>query len=350
MARKSYFLFLFFVQIVNLSAQPNMGERRVDSIPTPREQKQETVVINDYAFLIKEDSLYNIIVDFVWRIKNAYYIGGHTNIADTTIYVKILEPETKNISMVPKIRIGDVYEMRLFRYYPYRLSHSTDYYHNYNLLFGKKIVCLQATDCLNIIFTTNNLHGLHYFRENSFPNNFSSNLQQYIQRKDMASIMFWSIIQKNNQFINRHINSSAVKACQKRKSCPYSIVDHQNIHCLPPFVVKNNHRWINNATKAFDFSDMLFNMITSPYLNMNNTTELETSITINNIDIVYFNDKYVTYRILWVSSLFLPINCCTYLSFKKHKGNMKLIGISAFQTAGYLSHYNYQPLFSFLSV
>ncbi len=328
MARKSYFLFLFLIQIIFLSAHPNIVESRLDSIPN--EQKQDTTIINDNALLIKEDSLYDITVDFVWKIKNAYYIGGHTNIADTMIYVKILEPKTKVNNKGSKIKIGDTYGMRLFRYYPYCLTHSIDYYHNYNLLFGKRVVCLQATYCLSFIFTTNSLTGLYYLTEDSLPPPF--NIQHPIQEKETVATTFFSIIQKNKQSIYQLVDFSAIKNCQKKMGCSYSIVDHQDIHCLPPFSIRKASQGLKKSIKAFDLSDMLFNKLTSPYLNHYESSVLKTSVKINNIGLVFSDDKYITYRILWVSSLFPSIMCCTFLSFKKNQEGIKLIGLSSFDS------------------
>lgn len=327
MKRKSCFLFLFLLQIVILSAHPNV-ESRLDSIPN--EQKQDTVIIKDNASLIKEDSLYDITMDFVWRIKNAYYIGGHTNIADTTIYVKILEPKTKVNSKGSKIKIGDTYGMRLFRYYPHCLTHSIDYYHNYNLLFGKRVVCLQATDCISFIFTTNYLTSLHYLNEDSFFRKTSLDKRHSIQEKETVITTFFSIIKKDKRSIKQLVDFSAIKACQKKMGCSYSIVDHQNIRCLPPFSIRKNSQGLKKSIKTFDFSDMLFNKLTTPYLSHYKSSELETSINIGNIGLVYSDDKYITYRILWGSSLFPSVMYCTFLSFKKNKEGIKLIGLSSF--------------------
>lgn len=304
--RKSLILFIFFlVQIVTSYAQ--------------------AVIINDNNHLVKENELYLITVDFLWKIKNAHYIGGHINIADTLVYIKILAPkEKRDKKSNEKIKIGNSYEMTLFRYYPYELCHEIDRYHNYNLLFGDKVVCLQATDCLNYIFTTDNLQGLYYFVLDTS----STNLKHHVQEREIAYDTFMSILKKDQQFIDKIVDVPTVISCQRKMACSFSIVDHQYIRCLPPYKLKDKFHWCEIAAKEFNLPDKLFFMVTHlASFSEFSAFEISSYVTIKSIDSVYDNGKYMTYRILWVSSLD-PYEFCTYFSFKKDKESRKLVGIS----------------------
>lgn len=326
--KKIFSSIIILLQTVFLFSQTDMKIDLFDSILNKHIPSTEKETLIDNAYLIKDDSLYLVTVDFLWRIKNAHYIGAHIHIADSTVYVKILEPITNNGICGEKIKTGESYQMRLFRYYPFQLSHEIDYYHNYNLLFGKTIVSLQATDCLDYIFTTDNLHGLSYLDNNdSLCDDLSTEVRQFVYDNGIALQSFLAIIQKDEQKIRSLVDSCAVMNRQCKMAIPYSLVEHGNVHCLPPYKLKNQKQWFREKTDCLNLSDKLFFAMTNSYFDKCFFTEIFPSITINKIEVVYYQGKFVTYRLLWSSSL-VSHSFCTYLSFKKYNNHIKLIGLS----------------------
>lgn len=329
--RNAISILFCFVQIINLAAQTDSinapSAFPIDPLAPPSKYTQ--VLIRDYAFIIDEDSTYSFTVDFIRRIKNAYYIGAHTTVLDSTIYVKIIEPLINKPNKKGIIRVGNSYKMRLIRYFPYPLSHAIDYYINYNFLFGSKIVSLQSTDCLTYIFSTDDLEGLHYINKKSRTSGrISSDPSQNFQDKKIAYKTFISIIQKDKSTTEQLVDRLAVVACAKTQARKYSIVDQQHIQCVPPFRLKTERYLFNHNTKGLNLSEKLYFMMMdacSLYCDYD-TSELPSSISIHKMDVVYYEKSYITYRFLWTSSLFRG-EFCTYLSFKKSKDEMKLVGI-----------------------
>ena len=321
-------LIVSLVEFILVAAQSNVGNQVSHSTNKTLSDVSGSI---DNTCLIMDDSLYNVTIDYLWRIKNAFYIGAHTDISDTKVHVKIIEPKVNINSTVSRIKVGNTYSMRLFRYYPYPLRHSTDYYQNYNFLFGNSIVCLQATDCLSYIFTTNNLVGLSYYSENDDSSgNNSLDLHQRTKDQEVAYKTFTSIIRKDSLSIIDLVDTSQVMANLKKMSVSFSIVDHKNIHCLPPYKLEKKPQHFNNKLKGLAFPDKLYYLITYPAVfDTISAKEFEKALVISKIDVVYHYQEYITYRILWHSTL-ASYNYCTYLSFKYWNDTYKLVGVSSF--------------------
>lgn len=325
--RKFYFILFCILIVPHLSAQIDEAKSTsvfpIDPLAPPSKYRQ--VAIRDYAFIIEENNTYSFTVDFIRRIKGAYYIGAHTIVLDSTIYVKILEPLIYEHDTNERIQVGHSYDMRLKRYFPNPLSHTIDYYVNYNFLFGRRIVSLQSTDCLSYIFSTDDLVGLHYINKNDSRHKSPTRSEQ---DDEIAYSTFLSIIRKNKYTSEQFVNRLSVVSCAKKQAKKYSLVNHKKIHCIPPFSLKTRRQNFNEDTKGLNMSEKLYYLIMDGCFNYYkyDESDLLSSISVNKLDKIYQDKLYITYRILWTTSL-IDRNFCTYLSFKRCKGNMKLIGI-----------------------
>lgn len=319
-------------EFILVAAQSSVGNQLSHSTnKTFPDVSRSRNITTDNTFLIKDDSLYNVTVDYIWKIKNAFYIEAHTDISDTIVHVKIIEPKVNNNSTMSRIKVGNTYSMRLFRYYPYPLKHSTDYYLNYNFLFGNSIVCVQATDCLSYIFTTNNLVGLSYYSKNDgYISNNSIDRYRRVKDQEVAYKTFNSIIRKDILSIIDLVDTSQVMANLKKMAISFSIVDHKHIHCLPPYRLEKKTQYYNSKLKRLSFPDKLYYLITYPAVfDTISAKEFEKALVISKIDVVYHYQDYITCRILWHSTL-TSYNYCTYLSFKYWNDTYKLVGVSSF--------------------
>ena len=325
------FFFCYFMLTIRLLAQADSSKASAvfPTDPLDCSSRYKQIFIKDYAFIIDEDSNYSFTVDFIRRIKNAYYIGAHTTVLDSTIFVKILEPRIAKPNRKGIIQVGNSYEMCLMRYYPYPLSHTIDYYINYNFLFGKRLVSMQSTDCLSYIFFTNNLEGLYYtnMESKSFVSNGSTKIQN-IHNTEIVYNIFLSIVRKDKSVTEPIVDGCAVIANAKKQADKYSLVDHRHIHCVPPFKLKTKRYKFNHDTKKLNLSEKLCYILMGAYSFRcaYDTNDIFSSITVQDINLVYDNESYVTYRLLWTSSL-IRRDFCTYFSFKLSKNGMKLVGI-----------------------
>ena len=319
--RRYLFFTIFFISITDLSAQEIIG-KDTNSFPIDTLAHQIPFIeIHDYSHIINEDSIYLFTIDFIRKIKNAYYIGAHTMLMGRTIHVKIIEPTLSKINK-NKICVGKSYEMQLLRYYPYPLSHSLDYYRNYNFLFGEKVVSLQSTYCLNYIFTTENLNGLQYINE-------KMNNNKLVPNYFVDSVIF-IILHKDNEKIRQIVEMSSVISCQKKFAFESSIINHNNPHCFPPYNLKHYYRMFKRKIFGFEKEDILLYLITDNYFYEKYSTFLNIdSLKIVESRIVFSFNTNCTYRVIW--SLYPKQSYyITYLSFNWYNNTPKLVGISSF--------------------
>ena len=344
--KKQFLLLLLSFFVIGVDAQNN-GKNDSTSFPVdPLAPRDPLLIINDYAFIINEDSTYSFKIKIykpIKRIKNAYYIDATTKVMDSTIHVVIIEPRT-NIKEGEKIRSGNTYTMQLKRYYPYYLVNQDDHYKIqpiYNFLFGKKVVLFQPFFS-TYVFTTDNLEGFRYVSD--------TNKQQNEDIPNISPESFiYMILQKDSLKIRQEIDVSSVLS--KYKQFRYSTkIKHKRLrrkYCrilnwppgtkvlkFPSSRVKKG-RYIRSKIQKVKSEEQdenkLFLILTEPYHYYDDdrfqTFNID-SVNIIESKLMYSKPPYYTYRVIWDYAPRPKQKNVTFLTIKNKDNHFKLVGIS----------------------
>lgn len=328
---KKLFSVLLFLPVIGAFSQGSTENTYQVFPQDPFAPKNPMVIINDYAFMVNEDSTYTFTIDFIGKIKNAYFIAAHTKILDSTIYVKIIKSKESIGKQGEKIKTGNNYDMRLIRYYPYPLTHELDYYYNYNFLFGKKIIGLQATFCMTYIFTTHDLDGLRYVVEKCKPRMLPS-FETPLRTDSLANKVISAIINRDKEKIRNYTDSVAVMECLKKFSeiCSPGVVRHGYSQCIPKFKLKRSLYHIKKY-KNLPVSEMLLYLLTDDFKYCTDLKSNNPSVKFLDTKLVHFDKKHVTYRVVWnLHQEKYTIQYVTYLSFNIAGCENKIVGLSSF--------------------
>ena len=324
---------LFFLPVISAFSQGNIENANSFFPQDTFAQQNPMVIINDYAFMINEDSTYTFTIDFIGKIKNAYFIAAHTKIFDSTIYVKIIKSKECIGKQGEKIKVGDNYDMRLIRYYPYPLKHELDYYYNYNFLFGKKIIGLQATFCMTYIFTTHDLDGLRYVVEkNTILPRMLPSSETTLSTDSLANKIISAIIRRDKEKIWNYADSVAVMTSLKNFSeiCSPGVVRHGFSQCIPKFKLKRSRYHIKKY-RNLPLSEMLLCQLTDDFIYCTDLKSYNSSVKFLDTKFVHFDKKHVTYRVIWnLQQERYTIIYVTYLSFNTSRCENKMVGLSSF--------------------
>lgn len=339
--KKQFLLLLLSFFLIGVYAQNN-GKNDSTSFPVdPLAPRKPLLIINDYAFIINEDSTYSFkIYKTIKRIKNAYYIRAYTKVMDSTIRVDIVEPRT-NIKEGERIRSGNTYTMQLKRYYPYYLVNHDSHYnlqYIYNFLFGKKVVLFQPF-CCTYVFTTDNLEGLRYVSDTNKK-----------QNEDIPNItpesFIYMILQKDSLKIRQEIDVSSVLSKYKQFRGHSTKIKYKHfpknsriVRMSPPGTkflkwpssrVKKG-RYIRSKIQKVKSEEKdenkLFLILTEPYYDRFQTFNID-SVNIIESKLMYSKPPYYTYRVIWDYAPRPKQKNVTFLTIKNKDNHFKLVGIS----------------------
>lgn len=301
--------------------KPESSVSAQDSLRSPK----PGVNIQDNAYLIKDDSTYTLTIGLIKRIKNAYFVSARTRIMDSTVYVKILEPYFPKSQKNKRIRKRGVYDIQLNRLFPYPLAHPIDCYCNYNFFFGKKIVSVQATDCMSYVFTSDDLDGL-FLTLNHTDDSLHPVVKYALSHQlDSTSHRIIRSIIMHTHEIYEYADLTSVLRYANRLASPFSKSDLKHDRCVPPYRLKKPRNSFKHQTRQMDLSDKLYHLLGADFF-----LRKITSIDFLETDMVYYDNRYVTYRIVWASpDLPTGIKNVTYISFRVASGSVKMVGYSS---------------------
>jgi hypothetical protein len=301
----------------------------------PLKPKIVSIDNNWNDFLIKQDTIYNVLINDIEKIMGGYIIRGCIMDSNPKIYITIVSEETKIQHNYKKIKIGENYLFVLNKYFELPSYGSMEYTWVNNILLGNKTLHIICDGSYNYLYCSLNLEGLYYI---DLIKTYSINEQMIKEKKILENTIINFIEEiccsKEKIIIYDYVDTNLIIKSLKKycdQSYKLSFKTWSNPNFKQPY--KNKYRkWEIDNICTKDFNSFFFGMLNKDYkLPVHNCLDFKIqNITYKIVD--YSTSGIYTLQVKWKinKSEFMAIVC-----IKEINQMYKIIG---FNQRHYMNH------------